>query len=151
MVYRKKFKACGTGTVFHELDEITFEDKVIGEDIIEDQEIEDTLRLVGLDPSLKICILMGNLFLGILVLFCIVYFDSSKLSILIYPGIPIFSFVIGTKLSSANNLLPGNWLFISRSNIMTNHGYHLTYVLILELLVFTIFSWKILNKRYCNL
>lgn len=91
---------------------------------------------------------LGNLFFGIIVVYVILRLNSLKLSIFIYPGIPILSFVAGMGLPACfSNFFPGNWLLLAKSSVLSEDGYNLAGVIVLEMLIFALVSIKLLKSK----
>lgn len=85
----------------------------------------------------QLCLLMGNLFFGILIFCCILHRGAVKLAVVIYPGMPVLAMVFGESIPVLiNNFLPGSWMMYGRSEIYTEGGFSLLAVLLAELVSF---------------
>ena len=64
--------------------------------------------------------LMGELFFGAVMSIFILRWNALRGAIVIYPGIPMISYYLGSSLPVKwSNLLPGNWLMAARSNLVS--------------------------------
>ena len=74
--------------------------------------------------------------------------NALRGAIVIYPGIPMISYYLGSSLPVKwSNLLPGNWLMAARSNLVSKGGYSMAAALFVELLLFVICSCLLVNMR----
>lgn len=96
----------------------------------------------------QVCMLMGNLLFGAVMSICILRWNALRTSILIYPGIPLFSYYTGSGMPVRwSNLLPGTWLMAARSSMVSKGGYSVPAVLLLELVLFVGCSYLLINMR----
>ena len=96
----------------------------------------------------QVCMLMGELFFGAVMSIFILRWNALRGAIVIYPGIPMISYYLGSSLPVKwSNLLPGNWLMAARSNLVSKGGYSMAAALFVELLLFVICSCLLVNMR----
>lgn len=96
----------------------------------------------------QVCMLMGELFFGAVMSIFILRWNALRGAIVIYPGIPMIPYYLGSSLPVKwSNLLPGNWLMAARSNLVSKGGYSIAAVLFVELLLFVICSCLLVNMR----
>ena len=59
--------------------------------------------------------------------------NALRGAIVIYPGIPMISYYLGSSLPVKwSNLLPGNWLMAARSNLVSKGGYSMAAALLVS-------------------
>lgn len=96
----------------------------------------------------QVCMLMGELFFGAVMSIFILRWNALRGAIVIYPGIPMISYYLGSSLPVKwSNLLPGNWLMAARSNLVSKGGYSMAAALFVELLLFVLCSCLLVNMR----
>lgn len=97
----------------------------------------------------QFCLLMGNLFFGIILFWCIMQRNAEKWAIIIYPGVPVFALLSGEFMpEKVSNFIPGSWLMLARSRIFSDGGFVLWGVFLAETIVFANMSRIALRRRF---
>jgi len=96
----------------------------------------------------QLCMMLGNLFFGILIFYCVFHRGGVKLAVVIYPGMPVLALVFGESLPvMISNFLPGSWMMFGRSGIYSDGGFSLWAVLLAELVLFLAVSSLAVRRR----
>ncbi len=96
----------------------------------------------------QMLMLLGNLFFGVIMLYAVLHKDAIKCAVVLYPGIPVIALLSKEYLpQAANNLIPGNWMMLARSREFCGGGFSVSMVVVLELAVFVLVSWRVFFKK----
>lgn len=89
----------------------------------------------------QICMMMGNLFLGILIFYCVLRRGAVKMAVVVYPGMPVLALVFGKSIPvMINNFFPGSWMMLGKSGAYSEGGFSLGLVLLVEMVAFLVLS-----------
>lgn len=96
---------------------------------------------------IQLCLFVGNLFFGSIMLFFIVRRNDIKAAIIVYPVFPLICLFAKKLPRGICNILPGSWLMFGRSSLAAAGGFSVGAVMVVELLLFAGVSFLFFKKR----